>query len=715
MIKMMMNDSEFRTSICDDNIEHFKGFFDSLETEYVNYIMDNANNSFLGFMLTITKRNDLNLKFNELINNNALILNEFEYSDAELIYGNLSNENRMLLDTKINNMISNIGNVKVTSLLEDATSAQKSAFLDAYNKGLVKDQKLDLLTKIKSKNRYVLSTFNYALFDETIYKFGDALLSKLSKYYDVVDQIVELKNTPQKFNLFAQFVVNDTTSSSTIVADQKMAMLLNYLLENDIAPELLSASNQEELETARNIILKQIDQFSILDSSEKELIRGRSIITPDNFTLKDYNIKLAEKCDAMLKEATSVADVQNLIFNKYFSISVEDAIELFRIYGSRFASIKNLDTDGIATIYLENMNNILNMSTMEEAIDFYNSFDVTTRYSMNETLNILNSIKQIYTKSLKSILFNPTEITGYVEYDGKQIPIYQPKGDFQMLIQSTYTNYGGMPMINDNYFDSWNLSNRTANHGICCSLISNNNMGMAMVKGPGIVIGFNSFSDEQMNMMAPYDIYTRNDGYVIKCQRPLLYLPGQDVMNETRHTHNEFNLERTNLTGEGELANIQPDYVVVFEEMSEEQKQNAYKASIDFAVPLVYINKNTLAATESAKIDNLIVEYKKSGNVELLKKILISHENNRSGYRNETDAILNTQYFSSERISKVLSEAILNINSQDELQYIKDFLEDEIRKFDTTLEATHRVNEIDIDVKGLIEQIGNRISALADL
>ena len=70
----------------------------------------------------------------------------------------------------------------------------------------------------------------------------------------MVDQIVELKNNSQKFKLFAQFVINDYTSSSAIVADQKMAMLLNYLLENDVDPVLLSVSNLTELEVARNII-----------------------------------------------------------------------------------------------------------------------------------------------------------------------------------------------------------------------------------------------------------------------------------------------------------------------------------------------------------------------------------------------------------------------------------------------------------------------------
>lgn len=713
VLKDIMNNPNFRESISSGNMDSFANFFDTLEPNLVDYILKNADNNFLGFMLTITKRNDLNVKFGNMINDNTLILNNFEYSDAELIWGNLSIENKTLLENKINEIIANIGNSKINSLLQNATVVQKSNFLAAYNNGVVTAEKIDLLLRLQAKNKYVLSTFNYSLFDDTIYKFGENLLTKLSKYYDVVEQMVKLKTNPQKFNLFANLIINDSTSSSVIVSDQKMAMLLNYMLENDIDPVLLSPSNKIELETARNIMLKQIDQFSLLDGSNNmEMVRDRSIIVPDSYTLSDYYERLADKCDLLMQEATDVVTAQNLIFNKYFSISIEDAREMFRMYGSRFKEIASLDSEGIATIYLEVMQNILNMTSLEEARAFYNSFNSVNRYDMNEILNIIHSIKKVYTKSLKNTLFNPTDITGYVEYDGKQIPIYEPQGDFQMLIQSTYTDYGGMPMINGNYYDSWNLSSRTVNHGICCSLISNNNMGMAAVRGPGIVIGFNSFSDEQMNMMAPYDIYTRNDGYVIKCQRPLLYLPGEDVMNETRHTHNEFNLERTNLTGKGNLANIQPDYVVVFDEMTEEQKQNAYKASLDFSIPLVYINKNALAARESAKIDGLISDYRTTGNVRLLREILVLHENNRSGYRNPTDSAIMQKHFDSERINNILNYALNDSNKLDEkeLKYVKDFLSAELKKFDITNEATHRVNQIDVDVKTLIEQIDVKLS-----
>ena len=543
------------------------------------------------------------------------------------------------------------------------------------------------------------------MFNEDIYQFGAKLISKLSKYPSIVDQFVELKKDSQKFNLFANLIKFEIEENN-IIADLKMAMLLNYILKNDIDSRLFEYKNNLELDVVRNILLKEIGQFAIQDRFGNEIEKTRTIVKLDNFSLENYNEQYNNMCDMLVKDATTVEEVQHLIFNKYFDMTLEDAQEMFRMYGSKFSGIADFDENGIAITYLTNLYNILQLSDMNEALNFYNNF--LFNYSMNENLTVINEIKKAYTKSLKSTLYVPEKVVGTVNYNGIDIPIYSPDGDFQMLIQSTHTDYGGMSLINNSYFDSWNLSERTSNHGICCSLISSNNMGMAQVVDDGIVIGFYSFSDEQMNMMAPYDIYTRNDGYVIKCQRPLLYLPGDEVMDYTRHTHNEFNLERTNLTGQGEFPNIQPDYVVVFEEMDDGLKENAYKASIEFNIPLVYINKTQLAqiqSAKSAKIDILIEEFNKTGNLELAKQILILHENNRSGYRNPTDVELMKQYFPSEKINKVMNDAVANATTYDDLEFIKEFLQEEMTKFDITYEATYRANTIDILVNELIEEI----------
>jgi hypothetical protein len=280
-----------------------------------------------------------------MINSNPLLLNDFDYSDAELICGNLSEENKTILTNKFNIIISSINDQKINSIFKNATLPQKSAFIEAYNNGLVSNQKIELLTKFMQKNKFVLSTFNYSLFDDRIYNlFDDKILFKLSKYYDVVKQIDSLKLEPRKMDLFARLVATDNNSSSSIVEDQKMSMTLTYLLKNNVEEVLLSANNKKELDVARNIILKQIDQFSILDGATlNEIVRERSLINPENYTLENYDLKLAEKCDQLLMNATTKEEVQNLIFNKYFSMCIEDAQELFRIYGTRFESIKSIN------------------------------------------------------------------------------------------------------------------------------------------------------------------------------------------------------------------------------------------------------------------------------------------------------------------------------------------------------------------------------------
>lgn len=629
--------------------------------------------------------------------------------DVEAVLSQMSSDNRQIISLKFDEIIQNTDFEGINTLIGDATLSQKANFAYAVLDGLVDNDKIAFLTKLKAKNSFVLDTFNYQLFEEDIYALGEKFITKMSKYPTMVDQLVKLRQDNRKFSLFANMISTDT-ETDFITADSKMAVLLNYLLESDLDETLLTPSTTEEIAVVRNLLLKKIDQFSITDMSGNRIQRTRNLIEVDAGPLDTYYERLGKKCDELLKSASTKEEVQNLIFNKYFSMSYEDATEILRMYGKDFTDIKNqFDDSGIATTFLENIYNILTIDTKNSATNVYE--ELSTLYTMDEILSMITEIKKAYTRSLKSTLYSPTEIVDYVEYAGKKVPVYGVNGDFQMLIQSTYTNYGGMPMINDNYFDSWNLSSRTSNHGICCSLISNDNMGMAMVQQTGIVIGFNSFSDSQINMMAPYDIYTANDGYVITCARPLLYLPGSEIMNNTRHTHNEFNLERTNLTGEGNFSNIQPDYVVMFEEMSEESKQNAIKASVELDIPLVYINKETLAIEESNKIDNLIKDFSKTGNLGTLKQILISHENNRSGYRVSNPELV-TKYFASDKIQKALDYAIDAATTETQLVYIRDFLQIELEKFDITYEATNRANEVDIPISDMISKIDEKLSSL---
>ncbi len=706
VLNNMMNDSDFRSYI--GKVSNFSKFLDNLSVDNSKYILENANDKFLGFLFALSKRSDIQLKFQEKLHDNPVLLGEYKLEDAEVMYEKLDVQSKTQLNETLDQMLDSIYNPSVNEIFKDATTAQKSAFLKAYNEGLIDSEKISFLLELKKQNQFVLGTFNYELFDSEIYQLNSALLTKLSKYYEVVGLISRIKNDSVKFNLFNN-LMQLNSDLSLVVSDQKMSIILSYLSDRSFIVDLVPKT-QEELEVFQNILLKQYDLFALVTGDGRSVIhRDRSLIEPEGYTYSNYYTKLNEQCDILMNSVQDITEAQNILFNKYFSMSVEDAQELYRIYGSHFSDITNLDENGIATVYLENLVNIFEASSLEEVKDIYYHFD--SFYTMEENLIIMDEIRKIYTKSLKNTLFNPVNISDFIEYDGNLVPIYEVSDEFQMLIQSTATSYGGMSMINNNYFDSWNLSSRTSNHGICCSLISNSNMGMASVSGNGIVIGFNSFADNQINMMAPYDLYTYNDQYNIRSARPMLFLPGEEVINQTRHTHNEFNLERVNLEENSKYANIQPDYVVWFEDMDETLKNNAFKASLEFEIPLVYVNKEKIAKMECQKIDQYISDYQTTGNLENILQALLLHENNRSGYRISNQELI-SQYFPTEKIDTLFRTAISNSNTLEQLEFIKQILLNEQQKFDITYEATDRINVIDLPIEEYIQLLDDKISSL---
>ena len=126
------------------------------------------------------------------------------------------------------------------------------------------------------------------------------------------------------------------------------------------------------------------------------------------------------------------------------------------------------------------------------------------------------------------------------------LEVIEIESDFELLVHSTDA-YGSMEMINDNYFDSWNYSDRTANHGICASFISNSNLGTARVRGKGVLFGFVNLNENSITTMAPYDIVSKNQDIQTTSRHPAMFTDTKDLASYTRHTHNELVLERRNI------------------------------------------------------------------------------------------------------------------------------------------------------------------------
>ena len=284
--------------------------------------------------------------------------------------------------------------------------------------------------------------------------------------------------------------------------------------------------------------------------------------------------------------------------------------------------------------------------------------------------------------------------------------------DFNLIVHSTDA-YGSMEMINDNYFDSWNYSEKTANHGICTSFISNSNLGTANVKGLGVMFGFINLNSTSISSMAPYDLMSRNNDVQTTSNRPPMYTDIDDMVDYTRHTHNEIVLERRNISSDSKFPVIQPDCIIIFEEMSDEIKQNALNAQRDFKeqgieLPIIYINRKKVVELEARKVQEMLNIYESNPNLELLSEIINKYETNKCGLDFEDD-IIPEELFEKERIYNAIINTINYIkttNDKENAIKLINIIEHENSKFTIIKESIgDRAHSFDLLDENLLKEL----------
>ncbi len=612
--------------------------------------------------------------------------------------------------------------------------------------------KYEYVKKLYERNPYLARTLSYELLKDGILDLGFDFVEKMSKYpYEAH----KLSNAFDKFSgTSSMYLVNmiKTIERSSYYQDLDLSTFISKLIRisGDSSYFRSDPKVVKKLSKIRNTALLDLSKFT--EDNWKTItaigLRDMSIyyngiepspfgplkdeiditlnILPDVETMDDLNNYEARRrtlCDEYFKKAVQDRDLKmakNAFVNKYFSINIEEAEEIVRLFSRSLAYFKDKPEYLMQTKYIEQLQKIISLQKLDTISEIYSNTSIEP-LSFDEIIYMDQSIRQMFSKQLSDSMYkiagSPKEMEFVVEIDGvkqlKKVPVYEPGFDFKMLIHSTAA-YGQMQLINNNYFDSWNKSGRKRNHGICCSMISNDNMGTPQVND--VLFGFDSWDPKAVTKSAPYDIYSYNDGYNIEEGRQLLFMTAQDIIDNTRHTHNEHVLERFELREErrtAECQNIQPSYVIIYSDMSDEIKQKAIKCSEEMHIPIVYLDKEKIVENEVRKINEKIDQLLSSTNMEeklaLLEQILLSHENNRSGLRMTNKEWLE-RYFPTEKITRLFDYMIGEIQTSyqdggsifDFYKYgsrLMSILDKENQKFLVTMESTDRKNYIDIPVE----------------
>lgn len=664
-------------------------------------------------------------EFLERFEKNKNILLEEDGFD---VFQKLTIDTKSIIDEKISlqfdSLISkniNYNNYKNISL--DLYDKIKILYIDDL--GYLNENSSQLILQLYDKNPYVFKTINGELLNPEIINLGYDFLKKMSVYPKISDKLIKIyKNDNKSYEIFRKvyntFNDNDCLTSS----DMKTHFLIDFLSNNDNKKLIDSINLDGFLETDYNELMsyiiknKDIYSYAINNSGYNTTARSIIEVTFDDF--RDYRSKFNLVCDSLMEKTSDVFEAKNILLNKYFDITKEEADTILKMYSKNFDSVSRYDSIGAATDYIRLLRTIDGIDDIDVIKTMYYDSGMK-HYSAEMLLSLEGEIKKVYAKSLLDQLAKTKDIvdsqikTGTnitnVNYNGKKVNVVNMSGDYNLLVNSTAA-YGEMPLINNSFLDSWNLSERTNNHGICCSLIGNNMLGMAEVKDSGVMFGFFDFSDEALSLEGPYDIFSKNDNYSISSARMPQYVSGEDIVSNTRHTHNEVVIERKELrSGDYKYNNIQPDYLVYSSNMSESVKNNTLKAAAEMDIPVLYVDVNYTATRESNKILNTLQQFSNTKDLSLLSNALDNYESNRSGMRMIEDYNFN-DYLSKETIEGVFIDYIDYLKTLNDKEYvsqqfneIKEILLKEKSKFDVVEIMTGRRSSFDIDYELIFDRM----------
>lgn len=366
----------------------------------------------------------------------------------------------------------------------------------------------------------------------------------------------------------------------------------------------------------------------------------------------------------MLVKRNTVGSLKTAYLEKVFGIDLDKAMNLVKIYGESLNSdaIKHLpDDDKKLFSMLNNMKNVLSVNSVEVLKKYVDSVD-TIKHSYDLMTVFESKLKQTFTNEFNKSFAKPNvedKITNLMDSE-KDYDVYYAAGvngdkKMRMMITSigAYTNVEEP----DDYYASWNV-NKVASHGVCCSYIGEKNLGTARIKY--CCFGFSDYEAGSLHLAAPYDLDSKSSDkdFKINSQRAPMYLMPDDLLDYTRHTHNEIVWERRLLGKNGNLKKKQPSYIVYFVDNFEDrltdveakkQWESVKKAAKDFgrdgkSLPIMVVEREKIADNQRKMIEDKIKQFSETLDKSLIKSIVVDYESNYAGNRDYHPEI-STKYF----------------------------------------------------------------------
>lgn len=580
------------------------------------------------------------------------------------------------------------------------TSYTKYTNVDKYVKLLDNyDDKLKLAQNMCDFDVAEKLLEEYPFTDEERKKYG-----KLAENNEDIATVLNPKLLSKKYDFLGDkldFVINDNAATIYIsnLSDKELdlfkllynkaeigsAEILHTLLYMPLNlnkySELTSniCNNLQENEIISDEIIEKLLWVYTMDYEEYFSIKSDIINKLSNLQdITNLEDIIKTTCDSIIddeskKSEKDISKIKDALIMSTYGIGLDKTESLLESYDiSKFELTE--ENKHTMLMYLA-ISEICNETNPDKLITIYNEYTQENPIKINYLRDVVfqNELRIMFAKELNNTYANIQDFERINEQDS--IPIYDAGTDFKICMTSIGA-YQENFKEQKNYFNYWN-NKKILSHINCCSLIANNNLSTATIRN--ICLGFSNFDNEMLIGGSNRDINSTAVSermYGMEYSESKLKSP-EELINSTRGQYNEIDYERRDL-GNGQYYKKNPDFIVFFEEfddidnididnleiqqiLNDEKRkwQESVKAAKEFGIPIVKINREKCAKSESEKIEKSFKKYMETHDIGLLSDIITNFENNRTGTREHN--YLTQKYFSNEKIQNMLDKIFTSV------------------------------------------------------
>ncbi|NMA50877.1 MAG: hypothetical protein GX951_03395 [Mollicutes bacterium] len=294
--------------------------------------------------------------------------------------------------------------------------------------------------------------------------------------------------------------------------------------------------------------------------------------------LKDNNFlgiitKKYKQYELRIKEAQDISNLKNMLLLKKYGFDLKESLFILNRYFKDKNLVLNLQIDENVKLILFDIYDIVNCNDIEELMFMFSASDMMLP-SFNNYLYLEVYLRNEYAKLYDSTLYYITDdekldnnegligdpkILGRLRsINNNQSKIFLLKDDFNLLIHvlGAYSDYSRK----GSFLDDWNRPELYL-HGISCSYIGNNQIATARVFYP--ILGFNNLNGKELLMSTDTDANSNwfKHYYDISRNIDFAFSTPSELINNTRHTHNEVLIERMKYE-DGKILKRMPSYII---------------------------------------------------------------------------------------------------------------------------------------------------------